>query len=257
MRFRRAKSLLRWRERFSEIGIIVVGVLIALFLEQLVQNWEWRQKVHAAEEAMKREIFWDDGPQMYQRASIQPCVEAQLDAIRLAVESGQDRNVITELIDNLYVPFLTYDTVAHENATASDVASHMKKDRVSLWTQAYAMLPMVDQASAMESANSARLRAFKRSGRSVSEAEEMELLQAVEAVRNDGRRMVAGISWTMTVMPKLEGRLDPTRLANFMRDARKHYGNCVRELPRDWPKTPLPRLPEGLTPGLKVALAAK
>jgi hypothetical protein len=253
MDFNRAKSLHRWRRLLGEVGIIVVGVLIALLLEQLVQNWEWSKKVSAAEQAMKREIFWDDGPQMYQRASIQPCVDAQLDAIRLAVESDQDRDVITELIANLYVPFLTYDTVAHENATASDIASHMSKDRVSLWTQAYAMLPMVDKASAMESANSARLRAFKRTGGRVSDAEGMELLQAVEAVRNDGRRMVSGISWTMSVMPKLQGQLDPTRLAAFMRNARKHYGNCVRELPRDWPTTPLPPLPPGLTPGLKVS----
>lgn len=255
MRFHRAKSLHRWRGLSGEVGIIVVGVLIALSLEQLVQSWEWRQKVHAAEEAMKREIFWDDGPQMYQRVSIQPCVDAQLDAIRFAVESDQDRDVIAELVANLYVPFLTYDTVAHENATASDIASHMNKDRVSLWTQAYAMLPMVDRASAMESANAARLRAFKRTGGSVSDAEEMELLQAVEAVRNDGRRMVQGISWTMSVMPKLGGRLDPTRLTTFMRNARHHYGNCIRDLPRDWPTTPLPPLPEGLTPGLKVTSA--
>lgn len=252
MRFRRAKSLHKWREFMGEVGIIVAGVLIALLLEQLVDDWEWRKKVGAAEDAMKREIFWDDGPQMYQRASIQPCVDAQLDAIRRAVESNQDRAVIAELIANLYVPFLTYDTVAHENATASDIASHMNKDRVSLWTQAYAMLPMVDEASAMESANAARLRAFRRTGGSVSDAEEMELLQAVEAVRNDGRRMVSGIRWTMSVMPKLQGQLDPTRLATFMRNARKHYGSCIRELPRDWPTTPLPPLPQGLTPGLTV-----
>jgi hypothetical protein len=246
------KPLHDWRKIVGEVGIIVVGVLIALGLEQAVQSWEWRNKVHAAEQAMKREIFWDDGPQMYQRASIQPCINAQLDAIRAAAEGNGTRDQIAELIANLYVPFLTYDTVAHENATASDIATHMDKDRVSLWTQAYAMLPMVDRASAMESENSARLLAFKRTGGPVTEAEAMELLQAVEAVRNDGRRMMAGISWTMTVMPKLGGKLDPERLATFMKNARDHYGNCVRQLPADWPKTRLPLLPPGPAPGLKV-----
>ncbi len=246
------KPLHGWRTVIGEVGIIVVGVLIALALEQAVQAWEWRNKVHAAEEAMKREIFWDDGPQMYQRASIQPCIEAQLDAIRAAVEINRSRSEIVELIDNLYLPFLTYDTVAHENATASDIATHMDKDRVSLWTQAYAMMPMVDRASASESENSARLRAFKRTGRQVTEAEALALLQGLEAVRNDGRRMMAGITWTMTVMPKLGGTLDPERLGNFMKDARKHYGGCVRPLPTGWPTTRLPPLPPGRPPGLDV-----
>ena len=245
------KPLHGWRQFIGEVGIIVVGVLIALALEQVVQGWEWRHKVHAAEEGMEREIFWDDGPQMYQRASIQPCIDAQLDAVRGAVEGNQSRGEIAELVSNLYIPFLTYDTVAHENATASDIATHMNKDRVALWSQAYAMLPMVDTASTSESENSARLRAFKTSGGPVTEAEAMELMQAVEAVRNDGRRMVQGIAWTMTVMPKLGGKLDPERLTIFMKGARDHYGNCVRELPADWPKTPLSPLVPGPPPGLK------
>ena len=35
-------------ELAKEIAIIVVGVLIALFFEQIVQRWDWQQKVAAA-----------------------------------------------------------------------------------------------------------------------------------------------------------------------------------------------------------------
>ena len=86
------KPLHGWREFIGEVGIIVTGVLIALALEQVVQGWEWGHKVHTAEEAMEREIFWDNGPQMYQRASIQPCIDAQLDAIRNAVEKSKSKS---------------------------------------------------------------------------------------------------------------------------------------------------------------------
>ena len=54
-----------WRELGREIGIIVIGVLIALFFEQLVQAWDWREKVRIAERAMRLEILADDGPQIY------------------------------------------------------------------------------------------------------------------------------------------------------------------------------------------------
>ena len=69
----------------------------------------------------------------------------------------------------------------------------------------------------------------------------------------EGRRMLAGIGWSMTVLPKLDGTVDKVRLAQFMDSARLHYGTCVRDLPPDWPATLLPPLPNGLAPGLPVS----
>jgi hypothetical protein len=247
------KALHNWREVAGEIAIIVVGVLIALFFEQIVQRWDWQRKIGAAEAAMQREIFWDDGPEMVVRAAIEPCIDAQLDAIRASVEAGKPRAEIVGRIDRLYVPFVTYDSVAYRDASASDVPTHMPKARESLWTQAYAMLPMVDSTSALESVDAARLHALKRTGGPLSDAEQIALLQALEAVRADGLRMVSGISWTMSVLPQLHGSFDEKRLGGFMTDARRHYGACVRDLPADWPKTLLPPLPAGLAPGRYVS----
>ncbi len=75
-----------WRELGREIGIIVIGVLIALFFEQLVQAWDWTEKVRIADKAMRFEILSDDGPQIYADGVLHPCVVARLDAIRSAVE---------------------------------------------------------------------------------------------------------------------------------------------------------------------------
>ena len=245
------KGVHGWRRTAGEILIIVVGVIIALFLEQIVERREWRSKVGAAEDAMMRELLWDNAPQMYQRASIQPCINAQLDAIRAAVETGKPRSEIGGLVDRLYVPFVTYDTVAHDQATSAEVSIYMPKERVALWTQAYAMIPMIDASNAQESADVGQVKAFKRLGGRLAIQEELQLLSALEAVRQDGRRMGAGVNWTMGVLPKLGGKFDPVRMTNFMATARKHYGTCARDLPADWPVTPLPPLPDGTAPGLK------
>jgi hypothetical protein len=247
------KPLHGWRAFVGEVAIIVLGVLIALFFEEVVQRWDWDQKTSAAELAMQRETFWDNAPEMIQRAAIQPCIDAQLDAIRAAAENGKPRGEVTALIDRLYLPFVTFDTVALQNATASDISTHMSKEHVDLWTQAYAMVPMVDATNAVESADAAKIEATRRSGGPLSLAEQMELLQAVEAVRSDGKRMLSGISWSMTVLPKLHGIVDRSRLKQFMDSARLHYGRCVRDLPADWPNTLLPPLPTGLAPGLAVS----
>jgi len=246
------KALHGWRELAKEISIIVVGVLIALFFEQLVQRWEMRRKLAAAEAAMQRELFWDDGPEMLERISVQPCINAQLDAIRTAVETNRPREQVVGLVDRLYLPFVTYDHVAEGDASAPDVATYMPRDRRDLWAQAYAMMPMVDQTNAVENADAAKIHALKRNGGPLTDAEQSDLLQGVEAVRADGLRMMSGINWTMSVVPALHGTFDKSRTEVGMRSARLHYGSCIREVPADWPMTKLPPLPKDLAPGVLV-----
>ena len=246
------KPLHGWRDFAGEVGVIVLGVLIALFFEQLAQRWEMRRKLAAAEAAMQREIFWDDGPEMLQRISIQPCINAQLDAIRGGVETNQPRAQIVRLVDGLYLPFVTYDHVAEADASAPDVATYMPRHRRDLWTQAYAMMPMVDQTNVIENADAAKIYALKHRGGPLTDAEQSELLQGVEAVRADGLRMMTGINWTMSVLPALHGTFDKSRTEFGMRAARLHYGSCIREVPADWPATTMPPLPKGLVPGVLI-----
>jgi hypothetical protein len=189
---------------------------------------------------------------MIERVSIQPCINAQLDAIRTAVEADRPRAEVARLVDGLHVPFVTYDYIAEGDASVSDVATHMPRDRHDLWAQAYAMMPMVDQTSALENADAAKIRALKRSGGPLTGTEQSDLLQGVEAVRADGIRIMSGINWTMEVLPALHGTFDKSRTDFFMGDARAHYGKCARDVPADWPKTELPPLPKGAAPGVLV-----
>ena len=80
-----------WRENVRELAIVVIGVLIALLAQQVVQGWEWKDKVAAAERAMRHEMLWDNGPQLYQRTVMHLCAIQRLGAIRVAVEAGKPR----------------------------------------------------------------------------------------------------------------------------------------------------------------------
>src|SRR4051794_29522861 len=68
------------REFLIEIGTIICGILIALGLEQVVLRGEWAHRVKAAEDAMRHELLWDDGPQIYQRVAMHDCLTGRLDA---------------------------------------------------------------------------------------------------------------------------------------------------------------------------------
>ena len=50
------KPLHGWREFAGEVGIIVLGVLIALAAEALIERANWRQKVKLADMNMRVEI---------------------------------------------------------------------------------------------------------------------------------------------------------------------------------------------------------
>jgi hypothetical protein len=44
------KPVHNWRELTSEVGVIVVGIIIALSAEQFLERLEWHHKISRAEE---------------------------------------------------------------------------------------------------------------------------------------------------------------------------------------------------------------
>ena len=245
---RAVKPSFDWRESGRELAIVVLGVLIALLAQQLAQDWEWRQKVHAAEAAMQRELFYDDGPLVYQRAATHHCLQQRLDAVRTAVHSDKSREEVSHLIDGIQLEFYSFDSLAIESAFASDVAAHMPQDRLNAYIQSYQMMPVMDRTNALESAALARLRSLPRTGGTLSGEERSRVLEAVEALRNYDELMYTSARWTLPTMRKLGGKFDPVRVQRNMNFARHYYGACVRDLPPDWaPQSPFH--PDNYRPG--------
>ena len=81
MHFHLPKPLHGWRDFAGEVGIIVVGVLIALSAEQVVDNLHWRAETKGAREALLRDADTNLAAALF-RQSQQPCVELRLAEIR-------------------------------------------------------------------------------------------------------------------------------------------------------------------------------
>src|SRR5579872_3806991 len=92
------KAVHNWRELLTEIGVIVIGVLLALGAEQTVEALHWQAKVRDVQDAMRQELRDDDGPQAYLRVAVRTCLVQQLDAIQRAIEAGRPRKEIAALI---------------------------------------------------------------------------------------------------------------------------------------------------------------
>lgn len=71
-----------WREFLSEIGVIVVGVLIALAAEQAVEWLHWRHVVEVERSALLSEVRGNLGV-VQTRLNLQPCIQRRLDELQV------------------------------------------------------------------------------------------------------------------------------------------------------------------------------
>lgn len=222
------------REFLKEVGTIVIGVLIALIGDQAVERLEWAHKVHAAEDAMRAELLVDDGPQIYQRAAMHDCLTARLDAIRAGLETGAPRAELVRLIDGYHLDFLTYDSLAHDDATHAGVADHMSPAALETWTRAYSAMPSMERTNDQEAQDLARLRGLRRAGGPLSEAEQTHALDAIEALRVEEHNMAHSAAYVLPDLRRL-GAFDPARMKLFLDRARGWYGEaCVQNKPDGW-----------------------
>src|SRR3954453_16907622 len=150
MHFHLPKPLHGWRAFVGEVAIIVLGVLIALAAEQLVDAWQWHSKVKRAEATMRLELAEDDGPQAYGRALIATCLDRQLK--RIHDGAGQvPPDELRQWTLDYSPPFRTWDNEAWKVVVASDVGSHMGSDRLLAWSSPYRILPMLTDWNQRES----------------------------------------------------------------------------------------------------------
>jgi type II secretory pathway pseudopilin PulG len=88
------KPLHGWRAFAGEVGIIVVGVLIALGAEQVVGSVHRAQQASNAREAVRRELEFNLA-RLSSRAAIRGCVDRRLTEIQTLLDGAQASGVIT------------------------------------------------------------------------------------------------------------------------------------------------------------------
>ncbi len=88
------KPLHGWRAFLGEVAIIVLGVLIALGAEQLVENYRWSREVRETRLAADSELAHDLGVFRH-RLRQKACVENRLKDLDRWLQSWRDRKPMT------------------------------------------------------------------------------------------------------------------------------------------------------------------
>lgn len=118
-----------WRGVWWELGIVTLGVLIALGAQQVVETAQWREKVASAKQSIDFEIN-DQLDYSEEVSSFAPCVGPFIDALEAAI-LRHDRAAIAKLHDTR-PPFETHPwrSTAWQSALSTQVADHLRQDEL-------------------------------------------------------------------------------------------------------------------------------
>lgn len=96
MHIHRPKPLHGARELLTEIGVIVIGIVIALTGEQLVEHLRWTHDVAQAHESLKDEMKLANRFFAF-RVVASPCVERRLDTLNDVIEKAAQHKPVQKL----------------------------------------------------------------------------------------------------------------------------------------------------------------
>ena len=120
------KPLHGWRAFVGEVGIIVLGVLIALGAEQFVESLHWRHQVHETRRAIDAEASHDLAVLQF-RLNLRECVTqrlSELDRWSRALGSGKPLKLRKPIDAPIYFAVRT----AVWDSTTGEVSSRMPLD---------------------------------------------------------------------------------------------------------------------------------
>ena len=221
------KPLHGWRAFGGEVGVIVLGVLIALGAQQVVEAWQWRDKISRAETAMRLELAEDDGPQAYGRGIIGPCLDAQI----ARIHDGAGRVPADKLrawAQAYMPPFRTWDSEAWKTVLGSDVGSHMGPERLVAWSAPYRIMPGQSEVNARERELVIDLREALPPTGNPSPAELQALRQTAARLRVINGQFYRASQLILARSQAVEAPVPEPIRRDLLNQAHAIYGDCVR-----------------------------
>jgi len=133
------KPVRNWREFLSEMSVIVLGILIALSGEQLIETLHWRYEVRETDARLARELGANAAVAML-RLRLAPCDEKRLDEIASIIDAAETSGKLPP-IGALGRPILyLYGHGTWDSAVASQTVTHFPVQRLQNFAVAYQLI---------------------------------------------------------------------------------------------------------------------
>ena len=163
------RTLTQRQKAFArEVGVIVLGVLIALAFGEVADAWRWRSRAAVSNQAVNIELARAAGV-LEERALVQPCLDRRLAELDRIVRAAR----VTKILPNIGVigfpPNRPLQTAAWDDAVSSGTLPHLTARRRSELSLIYPLLRDYPKQTLDESAEWATLRVLESAPGSIAD----------------------------------------------------------------------------------------
>lgn len=235
MDIHKPKPVHGWREFVGEIGVIVIGVLIALGAEQIVDDLHWKERSRRAVETLRAELNGESAPVQAQ-VTLKDCQLEMLDRLEAALLARGDdwRPPVTFTWSSgrtevFVAPIVWFPAQAWRSAQADGSATHLSAAEEGQFSEIYDTLGKMQADSVGYRAAVAQLNSLTAPRRLDSQSR-TEYLRLLYQVR-DGTRVAADLSNDVLAemrdskVPIVDPRRDPVLTTYRVACDRLHAGD--------------------------------
>lgn len=250
MPVRLPKPLHGWRAFAGEVGIIVLGVLIALGFGQIAEQWQWHQEVGTARQALANELA-AAANQSAGRIAVEDCLRDRIGELtrRLNATDGRwsadpmpfgrgvpptphwDNRSIGRVYD---VPLVGWSQDAWDTAKSSGVLDHMSREELASYSAVYGEIAAIRDLQTQQLLLESKLSYLSSDQRldNISRTDALGTLGQLDALN----AVTTGLSsLIIDQVQALRLHVDRAASARDLRqtfvDERRYRGRCVKDVP--------------------------
>jgi hypothetical protein len=190
MEFHKPKPVHNWREMLTEIGVVVIGVCIALAAEQTVQWLHWHTQVAEAEKVIGTELTFSVESAII-RIRAQPCIERRLDELARILDAAAKSGSLPPVGDIGLPPRSAWLGGAWESVVASQTATHFPRQQLADISHTYKGIETIEHVYNLETEDWHDLYAIVGPGRRLDPASEADLRKALSRARSSSRSLAS------------------------------------------------------------------
>ena len=182
MHLHRPKPLHGAREILTEVGVIVIGIAIALLGEQAVEALRWRGEVAETRRRLSVELGTLMGQAEF-RARASVCVQRRLDELAAVVDDAARSGRLPALGEPSFPSLFIWGTGAWQSAVSAQALTHLNHGELKGYSDAYKFIGQVDEANRSEGKVWTTLYGLAGPGRPFDAAEATAAREAIGEAR--------------------------------------------------------------------------
>jgi hypothetical protein len=217
MDIHKPKAVHGWGELLREVGIIVLGVVIALGGEQAVDAIHWTQEVDAGAAALKI-AFVREANNVALREALNMCIAQRIAALSSIVQAATESGRLPPIGAIGHPPFTPWTVGVWDALVAGQTVSHLPREKMIAYTMIVQRTAYLSALSDREEDQWTTLDSMAGPGRRLSDVE-AETLRTTLAHAEDANRLMRATSENLRDALNASGLVDASEFADAARRA--------------------------------------